>query len=224
MFTDYLKQTGLEKLVDALEITNLNDFVEKAFEKNLPKLSKEDTHNLYIYDVPKLSPDGSCSILEEKSEIPYDLSKIFGESIKTTSLLWRLKQVVKDIYKQTDVDWFGIYKKVKNQQGVSVLAKLSYLGLFSRAEFPLTDEFAKCSNNSTVGLTGIAKIIQDVSANKGPYYKCDGNVQSEFCLPILNKEKEIIGIIDAEAFSKNFFTAEKLLQIAKIGSDLGKFL
>jgi putative methionine-R-sulfoxide reductase with GAF domain len=32
----------------------------------------------------------------------------------------------------------------------------------------------------------------------------------------------VIGIIDAEAFPKNFYSDEKLLQLAKVAYDLGK--
>ncbi|MDE2590599.1 MAG: hypothetical protein KGL95_13150, partial [Patescibacteria group bacterium] len=161
MFEDYLKQIGLEYLTNNLGKTDLNNFVESTFGKNLPELSEKEINKLYAYDVPKLSADGSCSILEEKNEIPYDLSKIFGHSPAFTKDLWRLKQIVKNIYDLTGVDWFGIYKKALNIKKEPVLVKLSYLGLFSRAEFPLTKEFAKKSNNSTVGQTGKAIVIQN---------------------------------------------------------------
>lgn len=230
MFEQYLKQIGLEYLINDLETlrlrsgqeTDLNNFVKEVFEKEVPEFSEEEIKDLYAYDIPKLSADGSCSILEEKNETPYDLSKIFGRSPSFTNYLWRLKQIVKNLYALTNVDWLGVYKKSLNTKNEPVLVKLSYLGLFSRAEFPLTKEFAKKSNNSTVGLSGIAKVIQDVSANQGPYYKCDGKVQSEFCLPILNEDNKVTGIIDAEAFPKEFFSGELLLQIAKVAFNLGK--
>jgi hypothetical protein len=43
------------------------------------------------------------------------------------------------------------------------LMKLAYTGAPSRAYFPLTEEFAKSSNNSTVAMTGNTGIIQDVT-------------------------------------------------------------
>ncbi len=227
MFKNYLKQIGLEYLIKDIEKIDLNNFVKDAFEQNFQNLSDKEIQNLYVYDVPKLSADGSCSILEEKNETPYDLSQIFGTSPSQTLYLWRLKQIVKKLYELTGVDWLGIYKKTNNTKNEPVLVKESYLGLFSRPEFPLTKEFAKKSNNSTVGLTGKAKVIQDVSSNEGPYYKCDGKVQSEFCLPIISPKSSraksrdlVIGIIDAESFSTNFFTSERLLQIAKVAYDL----
>lgn len=222
MFDNYLNQIGLEYLIKDIKNAYLNDFVKEAFGKKIPKLEVKEIKDLYIYDIPKITPDGNCSILEEKNEIPYDLSKIFGRSPSYTAYLWQLKQIVKNLYGLTNVDWLGIYKKARNQKGELVLVKESYVGIFSRPEFPLTTDFAKKSNNSTVGLTGKAIVIQDVYAHRGAYYKCDGKVQSEFCLPILNEKNEITGIIDAEAFTANFFSPEKLLQIAKVSYDLAK--
>jgi putative methionine-R-sulfoxide reductase with GAF domain len=138
--------------------------------------------------------------------------------------LWRLNQVVTKLRQETDVDWLGIYKKVRKKHGDEVLWKLAYYDEPSRAEFPLTKEFAVHSNNSTVGLTGQAILIQDLAEYKGPYYKCDGRVKSEFCCPIIDLKGEIVGIIDAESFRENFFDDMKLLQITKVCSDLGVYL
>lgn len=230
MFKNYLQQVGLEDLVTYIEEVKLNNIVAEVFIAECPKLSDAEVKQLYVYDVPKMSPDGSCSIIEEKAEKPYNLAETFGLDADWKHLadhpqtirLWRLRQIVTKIFAKTKVDWFGIYRKVTNPKGDLVLAKEAYKGLFSRAEFPLTEEFAKKSNNSTVGLSGKAIVIQDVAAHTGAYYKCDGKVQSEFCAPILSSENEVIGIIDAEAFPTNHYTDERLLQIAKVAFDLGQ--
>lgn len=230
MFVNYLKSVGLGELIPYIGEVELNDIVEKAFAAKFLNLSEEDVKKLYVYDVPKISPDGSCSIIEEKAEKPYNLAETFGLSDSFVELknnshtlrLWRLNKIVHEIYCLSGVEWFGIYRKVKNPAGVLVLAKESYEGLFSRAEFALTEEFAKKSNNSTVGLSGRAIVIQDVAAHDGVYYKCDGKVKSEFCLPILDSLQTVIGIIDAESFVVNHFSSERLLQIAMVAYDLGR--
>ena len=51
-----------------------------------------------------------------------------------------------------------------NAAGIPVLVKLAYVGRPSRAEFPLTKEFAEKSTNSTVGLTGRATVIASLIA------------------------------------------------------------
>jgi|SRR6185369_9550279 len=230
MFEKYLKTIGLENLIPHLDEFVLNDFVAESFAAEFPDLSAEEVKKLYVYDVPKMSPDGSCSIIEEKADNPYNLAETFDlnsdwESLKDdpqTVRLLRLKKIVQKIFEQTEVEWFGIYRKEANLKGELVLVKESYAGIFSRAEFPLTKEFAKKSNNSTVGLSGRAIVIQDVAAHSGAYYKCDGEVNSEFCLPILGLDNKIIGIIDAEAFAKNHYSPERSLQIAKVAFDLGQ--
>jgi putative methionine-R-sulfoxide reductase with GAF domain len=229
MFTTYLQDIGLKHIIKYLEKTKLNNFVKEVFSMNFPSLSKKEIEKLYIYDIPKISADGSCSILEEKNEKPYNLAETFGLSYDLEELvrhpqtirLWRLQQIVKKLFTETETNWLGIYRKIKNIKRELVLIKESYQGIMSRPEFPLTKNFAKKSNNSTVGLTGKAIILQDIFFHKGPYYKCDGNVQSEFCLPIISK-KNILGIIDAESFQKNFYTNARILQIAKVAFDLGE--
>lgn len=230
MFTDYLKQIGLEKLIFSYNKITLNNYVSEALKQKHKTFSCEEIMELYTYFIPKLTPDGSCSILEALQELPYNLAEALGlsydcetlQSNSQTLRLWHLKKIIKNLHKQTKVDWLGIYKKVGNKKGQEILLKESYIGNPSRPEFPLTKGFAKHSNNATVGMSGKAVIVESVAKYSGPYYKCDGKVQSEFCLPILNRQNNIIGIIDAESFNVNHFTPERLLQIAKAAFDLGQ--
>jgi len=126
---------------------------------------------------------------------------------------------VERVQETTGADWVGIYQKRVNSAGVPVLVKLSYVGRPSRAEFPLTHEFAEKSTNSTVGLTGRATVIEDVSRHVeagGGFYVCDDGVQSEACVPILDEAREVAGIVDVEAKPKGFFGADRLTVIAAL--------
>lgn len=229
-FDNYLHHIGLKTLQRQIKAVKLNTIVKHMFSQTPTPLSEEEVKYLYVYDVPKISEDGSCSIIDTPAEKPYNLAEIFKLSLSWNELrthpqtlrLWRLRNITKEVFKLTGVNWFGIYRKAQNTNNALVLVKESYQGLFSRPEFPLTKEFAIKSNNTTVALTGKAKVIQDVSSNNGPYYKCDGKVQSEFCVPILDTKNSVTGIIDAESFPKNFFTNQRLLQIAKVAYDLGQ--
>ena len=202
--TKFLQSAGLSHLVSQIGEINFNEFVDEAFRLER-ELSDDEEGKFYKYKVPKLAPDGSCSfgnVLEDK---PYDLSQTYDINSRNSLWLWRLNQLVSILQQNTNVDWLGIYKKVKRKNSDEVLLKLTYYGEPSRAEFPLTKEFAAHSNNSTVGLNGKAILVQDLAEYKGPYYKCDGRVRSEFCCPIFNRAGEVIGIIDAESFIENFF-------------------
>ena len=120
----------------------------------------------------------------------------------------------------------GVYKRIAKADGSEVLVKLAYRGAPSRAEFPLTEAFAKQSNNSRVGLSGEARVIQDVASyvsGGGEYYSCDGNVASEACLPLYGEDGFVCGIIDVEAFASGFFVGETLedtLALALVAQDL----
>jgi putative methionine-R-sulfoxide reductase with GAF domain len=103
--------------------------------------------------------------------------------------------------------------------GIPVLVKVAYVGRPSRAEFPLTREFAEKSTNATVGLTGRATVIDDVGKHVeagGGFYVCDDGIQSEACVPILDAGRQVIGIVDAEAKSRGFFGAERLAVFAAL--------
>src|SRR5258706_7664587 len=164
-----------------------------------------------------LTEDGTCSVVDQLAPVPYDLGAILGgRSERATRRLALLERLVERVQETTGADWVGVYQKRTNSAGIPVLVKLSYVGRPSRAEFPLTHEFAEKSTNSTVGLTGRATVIDDVSKHVeagGGFYVCDDGVQSEACVPILDEARRVVGIIDAEAKPRGFFEAHRLAVI-----------
>jgi L-methionine (R)-S-oxide reductase len=178
---------------------------------NLPPGFNLDT--LYTYKVPMLSEDGTCSLIEELASEPYDIAPTLGgRSEANTRKLLLLNQLVEHATQLTGADWLGIYQVRKN--------KLAYRGRPSRAEFPLNETFAKGSTNSTVGLSGHAKVIDDVAAHTaagGAFYVCDDEVQSEVCVPLLDEGGKVLGIIDAEAAPKAFFNNNRMITVVAMG-------
>lgn len=182
----------------------------------LDALAGEDTvaaDALYRYTVPMLSEDGSCSLIEEMDPTPYDLAVLLGgRSEEATRRLQLLNRLVDRATAVTGADWLGIYQARARPDLPPALVKLAYRGRPSRAEFPLTPEFAQGSTNSTVGLEGTARVIHDVAAYTaagGGFYVCDDAVQSEACLPLIAAGK-VVGILDAEAAPRSFFTPRRL--------------
>ncbi len=207
----YLFTAGLDALADHVPV------IEKAIHDFIAQLGTPmDVSNdaLYRYEVPLTSEDGTCSLIDEMNPVAYDLSRILGgESDANTRKLKLLNIMVTRATMVTGADWVGIYQRRLNPVGNSVLVKLAYRGRPSRAEFPLNAEFAKGSTNSAVGLSGQAKLIDDVAAytaEGGGFYVCDDAVQSEICVPIFDAaDGKVIGIIDAEASPKAFFNADR---------------
>ncbi|MDO6719476.1 histidine kinase [Psychrosphaera sp. 1_MG-2023] len=174
------------------------------------------------YAVPMLGEGGSCSLFGELAAEPFDLTNVLNT--QQLVLLKQVQAVVDWVKYKTAVDWFGVYLTRSDNNDQKVLTKLAYFGEPSRAEFPLTPEFATISNNSFVGLYGEKRTINDVQkyvADGGEYYTCDPKVKSELCWPILSPNSlkkvndgsgctdHIIGIIDAECFSTDSFDADK---------------
>ena len=214
----YLRVAGLESLSgrEAAVERAIRDLMEAMTEK----VAILDPAALYTYQVPMLTEDGTCSIVDQLAPVPYDLAAILGgRSEKTTRRLALLERLVERTQETTGADWIGIYQKRSNAAGEPVLVKVSYVGRPSRAEFPLTREFAEKSTNSTVGLTGRSTVIDDVSKHVeagGGFYVCDDGVQSEACVPILDDAREVAGIVDAEAKPRGFFGADRLAVVAAL--------
>lgn len=214
----YLRLAGLAQLEGhepeiALAIADL-------IEAMGDKVGIDDPGSLYAYPVPMLSEDGTCSVPDALAPVPYDLTAILGgRSERTTRRLTLLERLVERVQETTGSDWVGIYVRRVNPAGLPVLVKVSYVGRPSRAEFPLTTEFAAGSTNSSVGLTGRALVIDDVAKHVqagGGFYVCDADVQSEACLPILDEARQVAGILDAEARPRSFYGPVRLETLAAL--------
>jgi putative methionine-R-sulfoxide reductase with GAF domain len=215
---DYLRLAGLESL--SARTGDVERAVRDLVDAMGEKVDVGDGASLYEYQVPMMSEDGACSVVDQMAPVPYDLGAILGgRSEQTTRRLALLERLVERAQETTGADWVGIYQRRTNPAGVPVLVKLAYVGRASRAEFPLTPEFAERSTNSTVGLTGRSTVIDDVSKYVeagGGFYVCDDGVQSEACVPILDSERQVVGIVDAEALPRSFFGAERLAVLAAL--------
>lgn len=216
--SDYLRIAGLES------INRRDGDVERAVRDLLEAMGEKvevgDESSLYSYSVPVMTEDGTCSVVDQMSPVPYDLGGILGgRSEQTTRRLALLERLVERAQETTGAEWIGIYQRRINAAGVPVLVKLAYVGRPSRAEFPLTNEFAQRSTNSTVGLTGRSTVIDDVAKHVeagGGFYVCDDGVQSEACVPILDANRQVVGIVDAEAKPKGFFGSDRLAVVAAL--------
>jgi len=240
-FPQYLQRIGIADRVGDLEGRELSRLVDKTFNTPIPELGDGRVIKLYSYDIP-VEENGLCMYPKVRQAQPYNLATTLGlnpnlrwgnTSLKelrknpNTARLWNLSVITNTLGYSTDTEWVGIYRAVTNPSGERVLVKEAYVGSMSKPEFALTEKNALVSNNSKVGLSGKAVIMDDVLGTlqmdpNTPYYSCDPNVESEFCLPIFGKSGDIIGIIDAEAWVKNHFDSGKLLQIAKVAYDLGQ--
>lgn len=218
--TDYLQRAGLSNYVtdavaDIAAKVQTHWGALQTFIQTAPAPAIQ-----WQYKVPELGEGGACSLFGQLSEEPYDLTAILGgQTAANQQALTALSKIAAFYQQQSGLDWFGIYQARKNIAGEPVLVKLAYYGAASRAEFPLNSEFAKISNNSTVGLTGKAKVINDVAAylgTGGEYYTCDPKVQAEACLPLFDQSGKIVGIVDAEDFHKNVFTTDALALLVAV--------
>jgi putative methionine-R-sulfoxide reductase with GAF domain len=211
----YLAQSGLLS-ADADVMQKLLQAVDH-YQTELAAAIKNADLKLQVqwqYEVPELGEGGSCSLFGKLAAEPYDLTAILGGKTQANhALLARLNAISRYYQSHSQSNWFGIYQQRQNSAGETVLVKLSYFGEPSRAEFPLTPEFAAISNNSSVGLSGKARIINDVPAylqQGGEYYTCDPKVLAEACVPLLNDAGQVVGIIDSEAFAKDVFHGDEL--------------
>ena len=229
--SNYLNLSGLLPGSPAEQLQlqqQIGEYYQKLQQKLQQLLQTADIPQLHWqYQVPELGEGGACSLFGQLADQPYDLTLILGgQTAANQQLLTQMTQICAFYQAHSQSDWFGIYQRRVNPQGETVLVKLSYFGAPSRAEFPLTDEFAAISNNSTVGLSGKARIINDVPAyltKGGEYYTCDPKVLAEACIPLFDAQGQVAGIIDSEAFSADLFHGAELALLvatALVVSDL----
>ncbi len=208
----YLVRADLDRYLLQTPVISKGIHAIMAALGELPPTFHLDT--LYTYQVPMLGENGACSLIDEMSPTPYDLAAVLGgRSDANTRKLLLLNQAVEHVTQMTGADWLGIYQARRVPARERMLVKLAYRGRPSRAEFPLTPEFALASTNSTVGLDGSARVIDDVTAyvaEGSGFYVCDDKVQAEACLPMFDEAGNIVGIIDAEAEPKNFFNPDRI--------------
>lgn len=243
-YEQYLRCSGLLREEEALnayhelidlevidkEVARFADYLEDVNTQiSSSALSEQEVQHLYSYQVPMVSEDGYCTVLGEMSPDPYSLEKVLGgRSAQDTQHLQRLNAFVEFVREETGVDWIGIYRRFDIAGEDSRLVKLAYRGIPSRAEFPLTEKFAEKSNNSKVGLSGKAIIINNLNVHLekgGAYYVCDDLVQSEACLPIFDSSyQNVIGIIDAESTDKYSFTSSRIATLIALSVVLSDYL
>ena len=220
---DYLARSKL--LTDAAQVRDcqrqLWGVLEDARHRSLPAIpSAMDRY--YRFKVPKLSPDGSCSLHGELEKEPYDLAAALGgRDPRMTAVLLTLDSFIDFVMTKVEATWLGVYQSRATRSGAA-LVKLSSRGQPSRAEFPLTADFAKKSNNVAVAMSGHALLINDVRAHVkggGAYYECDPKTQSELCLPIFDRGG-VIGAVDAEHDKPGHFTAERQAWLVALSLEL----
>ena len=193
---------------------------------------------LFSYRIPRVTADDeTCS--RGLNPEPFDLHRaLTGMSFSLSAVdaahatrLSKLGTVIRHVARCTGAEWAGIYRVVPSdaavypvlEGSVTTLLKEAYVGAPSRPYFPLTATFAAKSNNSTVGMSGDAVVIQDTRrlGDETPYYSCDGSVRSELCAPLRAPDGRIIGIMDVEAFAPGFFTPERIAFVLDICTQLG---
>jgi L-methionine (R)-S-oxide reductase len=215
----YLREQALNTDLDRAQVAAIT--LSAVLQINKPRPETD----LFRFQVPVLGDNGACSLVDQLADEPYDLSVWFGgASDEAEAALHNLAALLTSTNCQIEADWLGVYA-VRGAGDEARLVKMSYLGSPSRAEFPLTEAFAAISNNSRVGLSGWGAVINDIEAwcaLGGGYYSCDPKVQSEACLPVLDQEGRVLGIIDAESGHKDFFDAERLAWLAGLATVLAE--
>ncbi|WP_214000667.1 GAF domain-containing protein [Arsukibacterium sp.] len=220
---EYLQRSGL--LDEYGDISAEIERVRQALTDYLQTASGE-VH--WQFQVPELGEGGACSLFGQLAAEPYSLLPILGGQTAANQTALSKLSAITDYYQENSgQDWFGIYQARSNPAGEPVLVKLAYYGAPSRPEFPLNSEFAKISNNSTVGLSGRARVINSVPdylAAGGEYYTCDPKVQAEACLPLFDQSGKIAGIVDAEHFQQAIFTPAAMALLVAVCLVVPKYL
>lgn len=228
----YANAVGINLIGPEGEIGGAGKWLSALREQLLPPATADGLRKLLFPLVPNHANPGSCSTTNELA--PFSLARQLGLTVDQTEPLDRphvvghpqvrrirqLDRLMRRLYDRIRCDWVGVYR-CTTIDGTVALLKEAYVGKESRAVFPLTEDFALQSTNVTVALSGRARVVADVLADDGPYYSCDSRVRSEACLPILDLNGGVIGIIDAESFQVGHFTGPRVAELAATCVELG---
>ena len=100
----YLRTAGLESIVG--RESDVERGVRDLLEAMTEKVALDQAASLYTYPVPMLTPDGTCSVVDELAPVPYDLTGILGgRSEQTTRRLALLSRLVERVRETTGADW-----------------------------------------------------------------------------------------------------------------------
>ncbi|MBP7582165.1 MAG: hypothetical protein KA757_14270, partial [Vogesella sp.] len=76
----------------------------------LPGLPQAAPADLYRYLVPKLGEGGSCSLVDELDDTPYNVAPwLGGESETAAAVLLQLQALVEATLQAAAADWLGVY-------------------------------------------------------------------------------------------------------------------
>ncbi|WP_419149527.1 GAF domain-containing protein [Pseudoalteromonas 'SMAR'] len=206
----------MKDYISLSELTIPRELLDKQLTLLDNYLSGNSAQAVWSYQIPELGEGGACSLFGHLQPEPFLLSDYLQQDEDTQNRLAKLQTLVDAVVHFTQVDWFGIYQVRDTQEGKQLL-KLAYSGAPSRPLFPVTEQFAATSNNIQTVLNAKARVINNIPdyvASGGEYYTCDPKVQAETCLPLFDDEGACVGIIDAEAFTTDFFSAEVLATLA----------
>ena len=109
---DYLARTKLQADVGAIRDCQrqLWGVLEDARHRSLPAIPSA-MDRFYRYKVPKLSPDGSCSLPGELEKEPYDLAAVLGgRDPRATAVLLTLDSYVDFVMQKIEATWLGVYQ------------------------------------------------------------------------------------------------------------------
>jgi L-methionine (R)-S-oxide reductase len=220
-------------------------------------VSPADAESLAAYRVPRLGDgEGGCGVGLEPEPFRV-LDELCGASApepERQRQLWRLRRLrgaCAALSTRVRAEWVGVYEsRASPLPGATVgeraLLKLAYVGAPSRAWFPLTEEFACGSNNSTSCLRRQAIVIHDVrllqdevkgaavaeggataaptaiASASTPYYVCDTKVRAEVCAPIIRGDGEVIGLVDCESWTADNFASVDVAAVLRLAAELAE--
>lgn len=217
--SEYCSRVGLDvptRSVEAARAQLLNA-LDDAKLASLPS-TPNSLAKLYQFKVPALGPNDAEGL--------YDLAEVLkGRSLTSTTRLMTLDVLVAYCEESLEASRVGVYQARETQRG-SALVKLAGRGVPSRAELPLTDEFAAKNQQSAAALSGRAKVVNDLPAwfvARGESPMGDPALKAEACLPVLS-EKGVIGLVDAAHVTTQWFTPQRLALFIALALELPSLL
>ena len=182
-FDTYLEKSNIGYLRDQTQNILLNEYVD-TYKNTCPqKFKVYEADELYIYPVPLYNEMNYTPLYQIKAKPkPFNLaidamnrfqnptnlmcSTSLSRDYRShpmTKRLFKLKEILKHIYQDYQLDWIGLYRIMSNVDHVEKgLVKEVYIGEMSRSVYPLTTDYISKSTLTYTGMIGQAFYLDDI--------------------------------------------------------------
>jgi GAF domain-containing protein len=168
---------------------------------------------------------------EDEKKVILTLASSAAIAIKNRRMLESLSKVDKEILTTLDIDsLLNLIVQTAVEISMADVGEIRLIdyhkpGLVMKAKYPQDENGVKLTDIleldegvcGFVATSGKPLLLKDVSA-EAIYITCDYKTKSELCVPLIDKDQRIVGVLNMESYRKNTFDATHLRMLESLAN------